>query len=71
VQHRLVATSALVARSEGPGAARLDPDLATVARLQRSVLVELAIAVAILALTAALVTTNPCPGDRNDRRWIA
>jgi copper transport protein len=59
VQHRLVATSALAARAEGPGAARLDPDLATVARLRRSVLVELAIAVAILALTAALVTTNP------------
>ena len=59
VQHRLVATSALVARAEGPGAARLDPDLATVARLRRSVLVELAIAVAILALTAALVATSP------------
>jgi copper transport protein len=59
VQRRLVATSALVARPTGPGAARLDPDVATVARLRRSVGIEVAIAVAILTVTAMLVATNP------------
>jgi putative copper export protein len=59
VHRRLLPTSALVARAEGPGAARLDPDLDTVSRLRRSVGVEVAIAVAVLALTAVLVATDP------------
>jgi len=59
VHRRLLPTSVLVARAEGPGAARLDPDLDTVTRLRRSVGLEVAIAVAVLALTAVLVATDP------------
>jgi copper transport protein len=59
VHRRLLPTSALVARADGPGAARLDPDLDTVARLRRSVGLEIAIAVVVLALTTVLVATNP------------
>jgi copper transport protein len=59
VHRRLLPTSALVARPDGPGAARLDPDRDTVPRLRRSVGIKIAIAIAVLALTAALVATNP------------
>jgi copper transport protein len=59
VQDRLVATGPLVARPAGPGAARVDPDLATVARLRRSVTAEVAVAAVVLALTAALVNLEP------------
>jgi copper transport protein len=59
VQDRLVATGPLVARPAGPGAARLDPDVAAVARLRRSIAVEVAVAAVVLALTAALVNLEP------------
>jgi copper transport protein len=59
VQKRLVATSALVARPAGPGTARLDPDVAAVARLRRSIGAEVAIAAVVLALTSLLVNTDP------------
>jgi putative copper export protein/methionine-rich copper-binding protein CopC len=67
VQRRLVATTALALRPAGPGAARLDPDLATVARLRRSVALEVGLAIVVLALTSVLVSTDPGhsaePGD--------
>lgn len=59
VQQRLVATSTLVARPAGPGTARLDPDVAAVARLRRSIGAEVAIAAVVLALTSLLVNTEP------------
>ncbi|HEY2957223.1 MAG TPA: FixH family protein [Actinomycetota bacterium] len=59
VQDRLVASGPLVARPAGPGAARLDPDVATVARLRRSVTAEVAVAAVVLTLTAALVDLEP------------
>jgi copper transport protein len=59
VQNRLAATSALVARPAGPGADRLDPDAAAVARMRRSVAVEVGIAAVVLALASLLVTTEP------------
>jgi copper transport protein len=59
VQDRLVATGTLVARPAGPGAARLDPDVAAVARLRRSIGAEVAIAALVLALTSVLVNTDP------------
>jgi copper transport protein len=62
VQNRLAATSALVARPAGPGADRLDPDAAAVARMRRSVAVEVGIAAVVLALASLLVTTEPARG---------
>jgi copper transport protein len=59
VQERLAATGALVARPAGPGADRLDPDAAAVARMRRSVAVEVGIAAVVLALASLLVTTEP------------
>lgn len=59
VQDRLVATTALVAMPAGPGAARLDPDVAAVARLRRSTAAEVAIAAVVLALTSVLVNAEP------------
>jgi copper transport protein len=59
VQNRLAATGALVARPAGPGADRLDPDAAAVARMRRSVAVEVGIAAVVLALASLLVTTEP------------
>jgi copper transport protein len=67
VQDRLVATSPLVARPAGPGAARLDPDVAAVARLRRSVGVEVAIAAVVLALTSVLVNTDPAASAAGSR----
>ena len=62
VQDRLAATSALVARPAGPGTDRLDPDAAAVARMRRSVAVEVGIAAVVLALASLLVTTEPARG---------
>jgi copper transport protein len=59
VRERLVATGTLVARPAGPGAARLDPDVAAVSRLRRSIGAEVAIAVVVLTLTSLLVNTEP------------
>ncbi|HVD16280.1 MAG TPA: FixH family protein [Actinomycetota bacterium] len=62
VQDRLAATNALVARPAGPGTDRLDPDAAAVARMRRSVAVEVGIAAVVLALASLLVTTEPARG---------
>ena len=59
VQRRLVASTPLVLRPAGPGAARLDPDVATVARLRRSVALEVGLAIVVLAFTSVLVSTEP------------
>ena len=59
VQRRLVASTALALRPVGPGAARLDPDIATVARLRRSIALEVGLAIVVLALTSVLVSTDP------------
>jgi len=71
VQDRLVATSPLVARPAGPGAARLDPDVAAVARLRRSVGAEVAIAAVVLALTSVLVNTDPAASATGSRAALA
>lgn len=62
VADRLAATSALVARPAGPGTDRLDPDAEAVARMRRSVAVEVGIAAVVLALASLLVTTEPARG---------
>lgn len=59
VVNRRLRTAPLVARPAGPGAQLANPDTETVARLRRSVGIEVVIAAVVLALAALLVNAVP------------